>query len=232
MPTVADQIFELMVNDILSGTIRPKDVLSERTLVNRFGASRTPIREALKRLRERGFVVSGPKGVSVVRDLPLEEIEKLYALRIRLERAAAVLTAKHITSAEIMRLQQINARFAAAAERRDLAEMLEVRAEFHSTVAAATRNPFLSEILIDLRDKAYPVRHWHWQDLARARDTIRLHRAMIGALRRRDVRRYCRMVEEQIRAALEVYANRLVAAPTEKTLARRSAGREKRVASR
>lgn len=232
MATVADQIFELIVTDILSGTLRPKDAISERALVARFGASRTPAREALKRLQERGFLTSGPKGVSIVRDMPLEEIESLYALRVRLERVAAVLTARQITRAEIARLREINARFAAAVGRRDLLEMLEIRAEFHSTVAAATRNRWLAEILTQLRDKAYAVRHWHWQDLRRAQETIRLHDEMIRALYRRNIPRYRRLIEEQIRAALDVYVNRLVALPAEKGLAQRLAASQKRTAAR
>ncbi|MFI4986272.1 MAG: GntR family transcriptional regulator [Alphaproteobacteria bacterium] len=232
MPTVADQIFALIVSDILSGMLRPKDAISERSLVARFGASRTPIREALKRLHERGFLTSGPKGISVIRDMPLEDVEKLYSLRIRLERAAAMLTAKQIDRAEIARLDEINKRFAAAVARRDLLQMLEIRAEFHSTVAAATRNRWLAEILTDLRDKAYAVRHWHWQESSRAEDTVRLHDAMIRALRERDGALYRRLVEEQIRAALDVYADRLVARPADEAPGRRLLARRRGAKSR
>jgi DNA-binding GntR family transcriptional regulator len=222
MGTVADDIFEFIVTDILSGSLRPNEAISERALVERYGASRTPVREALKRLQDRGFLILGPKGVSVVRDMPIEELRDLYALRLWLEREAALLVAKQITREEIARLRQINRRFADAVARRDLLRMLEVRAEFHSTALAATRNRWTAEILIQLREKAYLVRHWHWQDAARAEQTIQLHERMIDALQRKDGKQYSRLVVEQIQAALELYADRLTARPAKGNLGSRT----------
>lgn len=220
---VADQVFERIVADILSGALKPNDHITERALVERLGASRTPVREALKRLQERGLLSVGRKGVSVVRDFPIEEIRQLYSLRLRMERAAAVITARRITREELLQLRRINLRFAAAAKRRDLVGMLEIRAEFHAVATGATRNRFLAEILAQLREKAYVVRHWHWQELRRASDTIRLHDAMIDALERRDGRAYRRLVEEQIRAALDAYTDRLIPVPAEPLVRRRRA---------
>ncbi len=131
---------------------------------------------------------------------------------------------RYITPAEIGQLRRINQRFAKAAERRDLIAMLEVRAEFHGVVTDAVRNRWLSEVLAELREKAYVVRHWHWQELARARETIRLHDAMIAALVKRDTRRYRNLVVEQIRAALDAYSARLVAPLAAEIPRRRAAG--------
>jgi DNA-binding GntR family transcriptional regulator len=88
--TIADEVFNHIVRDILSGSLRPKDQISERELVARFSASRTPVREALKRLHERGFLTIGTKGVAVIRDMSREEVEELYSMRLRLERTAAL----------------------------------------------------------------------------------------------------------------------------------------------
>lgn len=219
--SVAERVFGLIASDILSGALPPRSVISERALVERFGASRTPVREALKRLQERGLLATGPKGVSVVPPVSLDEIRQLYALRLRLERAAALLTARRITAEEIARLRRINRRFAKVVERRDLIAMLEIRAEFHGVVVSAVRNRWLAEMLALLREKAYAVRHWHWQDLGRARDTIRLHDEMIAALAARDARRYSTLVVEQIRTALDAYSARLVAVPATERPGRR-----------
>ena len=219
--SVAERVFGLIASDILSGALPPGSVISERALVERFGASRTPVREALKRLQERGLLATGPKGVSVVPPVSLDEIRQLYALRLRLERAAALLTARRITAEEIVRLRRINRRFAKVVERRDLIAMLEIRAEFHGVVVSAVRNRWLAEMLALLREKAYAVRHWHWQDLGRARDTIRLHDEMIAALAARDARRYSTLVVEQIRTALYAYSARLVAVPATERPGRR-----------
>lgn len=209
MSTAADRVFDEVVRDILSGVLRPREQISERDLVARFGVSRTPAREAIKRLFERGFVSAGPKGVAVVVEFGGEDLRQLYELRLRLEAHAAGLAAAKITPAEIERLGRINRDFAAALEKRDLVRMLEIRARFHALAVEATRNRWLAEVLIMLRDRAYAVRHLHWQDRARAAQTVDIHERMIEALRRRDAKRYRDLVLRQVRAAIECYRSQL-----------------------
>lgn len=209
MSTAANQVFEIVVSDILAGILRPGDRISERDLVARFKLSRTPVREAIKRLFERGFVEAGPKGVAVITVFKDEDLRDLYSLRIQMESYAAPLTAANITSAEIEELRRINKRYAAALAKRDLVQMLEVRAEFHALTARATKNRWLAEVLVMLRDRAYPVRHSHWQDANRAALTTGFHDEMIEALRKRDAKRYRDLVVQHVSAALEFYESQL-----------------------
>jgi DNA-binding GntR family transcriptional regulator len=208
-PTAADRVFESIVADILAGSLRPRDQISERDLVTRFGVSRTPVREAIKRLFERGLVDAGPKGVAVVMEVAGEDLQKLYELRLQMESNAAALTTANVTSSELDELRRINRQFGAALAKRDLVRMLEVRANFHAKTAEATRNRWLAEILIMLRDRAYVVRHLHWQDAGRAAQTLQIHDLMIDALARRDVKGYRDLVVRQIRAAIDCYQNQL-----------------------
>lgn len=175
----------------------------------RFGVSRTPAREAIKGLLAKGFLTVGPNGVAVVREITRQEVEELYAMRFLLERKAAALTVKHITPAEVARLEEINRRFETAVAERDLPGMLDIKAEFHETVARATRNRALAEILISLREKACLVRYASWQDIRHAEQTVEVHAEMIDCLRRRDGRGYRKLVIEHIRLPLEMYRNRL-----------------------
>lgn len=207
--TLADGIFDQIVGDILSGRLQPNRSLTERDLVNRFGASRTPVREAIKRLRERGFVQIGRKGVAVIREMSRGEVEELYALRICLERSAALLTVRHVTAEEIVTLKGINRQFAEAVAARDLVGMLDIRAQFHAVLVGATRNRWLADTLIMLRDYAYPVRHVHWQEPDRAARTNALHDQMIAALHTRNSSRFRQLVVRQIKDGLDVFRNRL-----------------------
>jgi len=207
--TEADRVFDGIVGDILSGSLRPRERISERDLVSRFGVSRTPVREAIKRLFERGFVEAGPKGVAVVVDVGADDLRKLYDLRLALESSAAAATAANITPAEIDQLRRVNREFGSALAKRDLVRMLAVRAEFHGVVVRATRNRWLADILIMLRERSYVVRHYHWQDAGRAAQTLRLHEEMISALDNRKVQVYHRLVVQQIQAAIDTYQNQL-----------------------
>jgi DNA-binding GntR family transcriptional regulator len=209
LSTAAKKAFEVVVHDILAGILRPGEHISERDLVARFKISRTPIREAIKRLHERGYVEAGPKGVAVIAAVDGQELKDLYALRLQLESFAAPLTVANITPREIDELRKINKRFSAALSKRDLVLMLEVRAEFHALTSRAARNRWLADVLVMLRDRAYPVRHTHWQDADRAALTSEFHELMIEALARKDVKRYRDLVVQHIRAALDHYESRL-----------------------
>jgi DNA-binding GntR family transcriptional regulator len=213
MATVADQILEVIKADILSGRLRPNDAISERTLVERFQVSRTPVREALKRLRERGLLSLGRQGVVVVRDTPLADMKDLFDLRAQIEGDAALLVGKNITAKEIAELRSINRRLEKAVANTDVLQMIELRRLFHAITAEATRNRWLKDILIHLRDNAYQVGHWqsHWQDLDRARSTIDTYAHMIEALEARDGRAYKALVVKQILSAFEGYERRLKA---------------------
>ncbi len=209
--TEADRVFNGIVTDILSGVIRPRDRLSERELVSRFCVSRTPVREATKRLLERGFIETGPRGVAIVVDISLEDLQKLYVLRLQLETMAAKEIIANITPQEIDALKQINRQFKQALTERDLVKMLEVRADFHAVLSEATRNRWLKEVLVMLRDKAYMVRHYHWQDVNRAAATLDIHSQIIKALEQHDVNAFTQLVGRQIGAAISTYENRLQA---------------------
>jgi DNA-binding GntR family transcriptional regulator len=208
--TAADRVFEQTVSEILGGSLRPGQQISERYLVTRFGVSRTPVREAIKRLFARGLVEVGPKRVAVVAEIDEEDVHKLYAVRLMIEGYAAALTAANITAREIAELRKINRNFSAALKRRDLARMLEVRAEFHAVTAAATHNRWLAEIMAGLRERAYAVRHLHWQDPDRAAQTVTMHDLLIQALETHDAKRYRDLVVCQIRAALDCYDAQLL----------------------
>lgn len=209
--TEADRVFNGIVTDILAGAIRPRERLSERELVARFKVSRTPVREATKRLLERGFIETGPRGVAVVVDVSSEELRQLYALRLQLEITAAGEIVANITPQEITALKQINKEFKQALEQRDLVRMLEVRADFHALLGTATRNRWLAEVLVMLREKAYVVRHYHWQDFGRASTTLDIHDQMIKALEAKDAKAFAQLVRQHISAAIATYENRLQA---------------------
>jgi len=222
--TAADRVLDQIVGEILSGSFAPRDQISERYLVTRFGVSRTPVREAIKRLFERGLVEAGPKGVAVVAEIADEDIGKLYAVRLMIEGYAAALTAANITAREITELRKINRSFASALRKRDLVQMLEVRSRFHAVIAAATHNRWLAEIMVMLRERAYVVRHFHWKDSARAAQTLTIHELMIDALQARDARAYRDLVTQQIQAAIECYDNQLRPRAAKLVAPRRSRG--------
>ena len=137
-PAAYDQIFAA----IEKGELRPGDRLFETELAKQYGVSRTPIREAIRRLEADGVVEHKPRVGAVVRTLGQQEIVELYEMRIVLETTAATMAAKHAAAAEIRTLQSLNADMQEAAE--DPTRVAILNRTFHRCIMQAARNQFLS----------------------------------------------------------------------------------------
>lgn len=138
MTPAYDQLFQA----IEQGDLCPGDRLLETDLAARFGVSRTPVREAIRRLEADGIVEHKPRIGAVVRTLGQQEVVQLYEMRIVLETTAASMAAKHASAAEVRTLQSLNADMQAVAP--DPIQVAAINRQFHRCVFQAARNQFLS----------------------------------------------------------------------------------------
>ena len=106
MPTDRPDIFEELQAQILEGALQPGDRLKEAELAARYGISRTPVREALRRLETRGLLMHAPHKGMVVAELEASATAELYVMREILDGAAAALAAQHATEPEIAAMQR------------------------------------------------------------------------------------------------------------------------------
>jgi DNA-binding GntR family transcriptional regulator len=107
--TLSDEVFEALVKDILSGAIKPGARLDEPSICKKFGVSRTPIREALRRLSGTGLVEAAPrKGVTVAR-IDVEQLNNMFEALAEFEGLCARLSAVRMTTLEKRRLEVLNA---------------------------------------------------------------------------------------------------------------------------
>lgn len=126
---------------IRSGEFRPGDRLREIDVADKLALSRTPVREALRKLESDGIVEHRPRLGAVIRTLTTPEVVELYEMRLVLERTAAEMAAKHANAAEIDLLKDINAQIdGAGLETRRAAALNQ---DFHRCIYLATRNRFL-----------------------------------------------------------------------------------------
>lgn len=149
--SASDQAFNGIYNMIINGEIAPGDRLLETELSARLNVSRTPIREALRRLAANGLVVSSGRG-TVVAVLEAERVAHLYEFRAALEalaaRLAATRNARHeIPLAAVEELWRINSAIEEAADRSDVQAVTAANLELHRHVAELAGNEFLSEAL-------------------------------------------------------------------------------------
>jgi len=162
----------------------PGDRLRETDVAARLNLSRTPVREALRKLEADGIVEHRPRIGAVIRALGHREVVELYEMRIVLERTAAQMAAKHASAAEVDELAALNDQIAKTAE--DPAQAAALNQKFHRCIYLATRNRFLLESARGLNNALMLLGPTTLGDAARIKVVCAQHRDIIEAIRDGD----------------------------------------------
>lgn len=141
-----DDIFTQLRNEILNGTLLPGTQLKEVQLANRFGVSRTPIRDALSRLEDLGLAERVNRGLEV-RALDPEQVIQVYDMRILLEVEASGQAAQNRNLNDILTLEALLERDRSLEKPTDAEHVIQTNLEFHRAVWKATQNPVLIDLL-------------------------------------------------------------------------------------
>ncbi|NRB36415.1 MAG: GntR family transcriptional regulator [Rhodobacteraceae bacterium] len=180
----AQDAYERLLELVRSGDLVPGLRITETDLAARLGISRTPIREALRRLELEGLVVHTPRLGATIRVLDWSEITELYEMRAVLEGTAARIAARAASDVDLSELAAINADMEAAGQ--DGARVYELNRHFHSALANAARNRFLLQSIEALQKPLMILRPNVMTDAARASEAVAEHAQLIAALRARD----------------------------------------------
>ncbi|MCL6577495.1 GntR family transcriptional regulator [Kyrpidia sp.] len=185
--TISETVHKRLRELILSGHFKPGQWLRERELLQILGVSRTPVREALRRLEQERLLESIPhRGFRV--PIPTEkEIESFYELRAELEGIAAALAAKRITTEQIDTLEEILEAATRYLRNHQSLEVIRENNRFHETVALASGNPVLLQFLQQLLDGINLYRVFSWSsNKERPPVTLNQHREILEAIRKGD----------------------------------------------
>lgn len=180
----ADIAINSLVDAIRHGKLKPGERLVEVELAQKFGVSRTPIREALRQLEVEGLVVHLPRLGAVVRSLDYAEVMELYEMRAVLEGTAARLAARAASEVEIVELNALNNEMANAGE--DTTAVYSLNREFHLTLLDAAKNRFLTKAMASLQKTLLILGPSTLAERERADEAVAEHEALLDALRRRD----------------------------------------------
>ena len=202
-------LFDTLVVSIITGRFKPRQRLVERELVAQFGVSRTPVREAIRKLENLGLVQCFPNKGAMVTDFSPNDIEDLYLIRINLERLAAKFSFSNLGPKEILRLEGINHQLRACLKENDLIQLIEKDKQFHHILYEASRNKFLVQVIEELRLKSYIVAYYAWTDPDRVKVSIDEHKEIIKALKEKDREKFLNLVEHQLISAKAFYLDNL-----------------------
>ena len=183
--SLADQIFERLEKDILVGKFERGEILTEMKLSETLGVSRTPVREAMRRLEQEHIIKATPKGSMVVGISPAD-IEAIYEMRMRIEGLAARYAARNASEEALTTLKDILELQSFYINKKDPERIMDCDSKFHRMVYEATGSVPLCDTLTELHKKIIKFRRVSVEMTERARLSYEEHLKVYEAIAARD----------------------------------------------
>ena len=204
--SLADQVFEKMENDIILGTYPRGEILTELKLVEQLGVSRTPIREALRRLEQERLIEDSGKG-SVVLGITTEDLIDIMNIRQHVEGLASYYATQNQTPEELEKLHHIIELHDFYADKRDIDNMRKLDDEFHDTLSQMSKRNVIIDTLAPLHRKTRRYRKLSIQAEQRLVHCVEEHKAIYAAVAAGDAEQAYKMSEQHVINAKENLMN-------------------------
>ncbi len=184
--SLADQVFEHLETDILSGKYQRGDILTENHLCEILGVSRTPIREALRRLQQEHLIVETGKGSQVL-GISEDDLRDIYIIREQLEGFAAKMAAEKASAEDINELKSALElqEFYLAKQNSEQIRLMDNR--FHEILYKISGSHVFYNTLLPLHKKVQKYRKVSLQSQSRANESVAEHREILNAIINHDV---------------------------------------------
>ncbi len=179
-------VFRAIREAILKGELKAGERLMEIQLAEKLGVSRTPIREALRKLELEGLVVSIPRKGAMVAQMSAAEFEDMLVVRKSLEKLAASLACQRMTEEEMQDLERFANEMEDAMKRKNVIEIATADENFHECIYKSSKNPKLISILNSLREQFYRYRVEYLKIEENYQQLIKEHREMIRGMLNQD----------------------------------------------
>lgn len=194
-------VLEEIREAIKNGVLKPRERLMEIQLAEELGVSRTPIREALRKLELEGFIVMVPRKGAYVADISFKDIADVFEIRTALEGLAASLAAERITDEELEEMERLLVEKADAISCQDMERLVEVDTRFHEAIYKASRNQRLWTIINNLREQIQRFRTTSLSYPGRMKQSLQEHCQIVEAIQSRDPQIARQLAQEHIENA-------------------------------
>ena len=184
--TLREKILENIRDAIVAGTLKAGSRVSEPELAERYGISRTPIREAFRQLESEGYLTVIPRRGAVVSEFSPRDVEEFYAIKSIMEGYAARRACDNLSEKDLDRLQAINDKLAELAKTGDIKNFFKVHNGFHELFIKASDNEKLRELIAGLVTKFQRLRFTSLSLPGRMAISVQEHEKIIDAFRKKD----------------------------------------------
>lgn len=183
---IRDDVYKSLLEWIIKGDLEPGEKLKDKELAAQLGVSRTPVREALRKLEDEGLVETAANRWTRVAPITLRDAECIYPIIQALEGLALAFAFPNISAQHIRCLQTANDRLKAALDRNDPQAAMQADAALHQTLIDAANNPELSTILKQLKTKYKRIELAYFSQADLRLASFEEHQRLIAALKIKD----------------------------------------------
>lgn len=205
--SLADQVFEKLESDIITGVYPRGEVLTELKLVEQLGVSRTPIREALRRLEQERLIEESGKG-SVVLGITVEDLIDIMEIRQRVEGLAVYHATKNMTDEDLGKLRSISELQDFYFAKRDLDRLREMDDQFHNMLYVLSGRSVLRDALQPLHRKTQRYRKQSISNDSRLEASIREHKEIFKAIEEKNADKAANLMTKHISNAKDYMVGR------------------------
>ena len=192
-------VCESLREAIRTGILKPGERIMEIQLAEELGVSRTPVREAIRKLELEGYVVMMPRRGTYVANMSIRDINEIFEIRTALESLSNGLAADHITDEELEHLQRLLVMIGGYIKEGNMEKIVETDIEFHDTMYHAARNNRLVGIISNLRDQLTRFRTLSMSYPGRLEATLEEHRLIVEAIAQGDRKAASRAAERHMK---------------------------------
>lgn len=194
-------VFESLREAIINGILKPGERLMEIQLAEEMGVSRTPVREAIRKLELEAFVVMIPRKGAYVAGISMKDIADVFEIRAALEGLAAGLAAERITEEELEHLERTLVKITECTESNNLDALIDIDTDFHDVLYKASRNERLVQIVSNLREQIQRFRTASLSHPGRMKDALEEHKKIVEAISERNAELAQSLAREHIENA-------------------------------
>lgn len=202
---IREAVYEQLKKAILSGIYSVGERLREHDLAAKLQVSRTPVREALRRLEAEGLLEALPRHGLVVKNYTDDDIREIYMIREALESLAAEFSAINATKKDITLLERLISEMDALDDITEAESSYEVHKNFSESYNHASHMPTLIRLIDSLRDQVSRFRNVSLSSAERRKRAREEHRELLKALKERDPKRASELTRIHISHALSAY---------------------------
>ncbi len=181
-----DVVFETLRQAILRGELKPGERLMEIHLAQKLGVSRTPVREAIRKLELEGLVLMIPRKGAVVAEITVSDLEDVLEVRMALEELAVKKACGQITPKQLEEVKRCSEEFKKALLGGDVSACAQADEEFHDAIYECTGNKRLIQILNNLREQMYRYRMEYLKDKRSYEILVKEHEEIVRGLEEHD----------------------------------------------